>query len=785
MGSTLSLSRRGFGRLGAFCVAVFALAIDVRTPSAAQDLRYSDQQGSLYGQSVASAGDVNGDGFDDVIVGAPYYDRTGADSGAAFLYLGSAAGVSQTYRCFFVGLRAGAHLGESVSTAGDVNGDGFDDVLIGAPDDGDRFEGATYLFLGSSSGLSTSPAWTFKGISGLEHLGKSVASAGDVNKDGFSDVIVGSYGYSNGQLSEGRALVFLGSASGLSTQPNWEYETNSEGALFGYSVASAGDVNGDGYGDIIVGALQERSPTTVSGRAYVFIGGGAGISQQPTWVYGDTQNAGQVGVSVASAGDVNRDGFGDVIVGQHAYGRFRINAGRAFLFLGSKSGLSWTPAWTSESNSGEGLYGASVASAGDVNGDGFSDVIVGSRLFKEQGQMRGGVFLFLGTSQGLASLPDWTYFGRQNIEGFGASAAPAGDINGDSLSDVVVGATNNSDVVPAGGAAYLFLGSSRSSLQVSPSPGTCPIGGATYTPTATPSQTPTHTQTPTVTTTQLPTVSATPTATPSLTPTSTLTPTVTPTTTAAATLALIATPPMTPTSTATETATRTPTPIVTRTATPTATPSRTYTSTPTATPTSTNAQSGRVTPTVTPTNTPTGTQTPTSNSTATPNFTITPAVSSDVVCAQSIKAAEGEAFANSAMAGCAARNAAQFKGRWALKTVALTGQASTSCPAGAGVAQITSFDLNAKAVATGDTCGWKYSPTLAASWRNGGKPTVSVVGINDRCAKVLPGGVTRRLSVRVAPGGKTARVDGQMRARLADCSGWHPWTPFQMTVTAR
>jgi hypothetical protein len=145
----------------------------------------------------------------------------------------------------------------------------------------------------------------------------------------------------------------------------------------------------------------------------------------------------------------------------------------------------------------------------------------------------------------------------------------------------------------------------------------------------------------------------------------------------------------------------------------------------------------------------------------------------------------GEAFANSTMAGCTARTAALFKGAWALKTVALTGQASTSCPIGGGGPQITSFDVNATAVATGDMCGWRYGPKLTVSWIQGGEPMVSVVGIHDRCVKVLPGSVTRRLLVRLPPGGKTARVEGQMRARLADCSGWHPWVPFQMTVTAQ
>ena len=143
-----------------------------------------------------------------------------------------------------------------MGTAGDVNGDGYADVIVGADsyDNGQGNEGAAWVYLGSAAGLSATAAWMAEGNQASAWFGHSVGTAGDVNGDGYADVIVGARWYSNGQASEGAAFVYLGSAAGLGAAAAWTGEGNQEGAYFGHSVGTAGDVNGDGYADVIVGA---------------------------------------------------------------------------------------------------------------------------------------------------------------------------------------------------------------------------------------------------------------------------------------------------------------------------------------------------------------------------------------------------------------------------------------------------------------------------------------------------------------------------------------------------
>jgi hypothetical protein len=150
-----------------------------------------------------------------------------------------------------------------------------------ASETGRRARGRGVVYLGSASGLSTAAAWTAESDQANAQFGRFVASAGDVNGDGYGDVIVGAPFFDNGQTDEGRTFVYLGSASGLSMAAAWTAESDQTTALFGSSVASAGDVNGDGYGDVIVAARLFDNGQTDEGRAFMYFGSASGLSTYP------------------------------------------------------------------------------------------------------------------------------------------------------------------------------------------------------------------------------------------------------------------------------------------------------------------------------------------------------------------------------------------------------------------------------------------------------------------------------------------------------------------------
>ncbi|MFT5288562.1 MAG: hypothetical protein ACI8QS_000605 [Planctomycetota bacterium] len=415
----------------------------------------SDQVGALFGFSVNGAGDVNGDGFDDVIVGAPFYDVAMSDRGAAFVFYGSATGLSTAADWEFVS-SVSSKFGESVAGAGDVNGDGYDDVIVGA---GAHLSmGAAYCFHGSATGLSDTATWLVLGSVQNGAFGASVSGAGDVNCDGFDDVIVGAYLSEVDTSNEGLAFVYHGSATGLNLSPSWAGEGDQLNAFFGGSVASAGDVNGDGFADIIVGAEFYSNDVTQDGRAFVYHGSADGIGETAAWTAEPDQLLARFGSSVSGAGDVNGDGYADVIVGSRLFDDGETDEGRAFVYHGSAAGLSTEEAWTAESNQPFASLGETVSGAGDVNGDGYSDVIVGARLFNGAGPDTGRVYVFHGSSAGLEAAAAMTVESSQTSAFFGGDVAAAGDVNGDGFADVIVGATGHSNGESNEGGAFLFHG---------------------------------------------------------------------------------------------------------------------------------------------------------------------------------------------------------------------------------------------------------------------------------------------------------------------------------------
>ncbi len=352
---------------------------------------------SGFGFSVSCAGDVNGDGYSDVIVGHLYYSNGQSSEGGAHIYLGSAGGISTNAATVVQSNQEFATMGWSVACAGDVNGDGFDDIIVGAKlyENGQFNEGAAFIYHGSASGIINTVAAIVESNQANAEMGNSVAGAGDVNGDGYSDVVVGVDKYDNGQTDEGAAFVFLGSASGISTTAAAMVESNQAGAYMGISVAGAGDVNDDGYSDVIVAARNYSNGQINEGAAFIYHGSAGGINTSAASVFESNTDYGYLG-SVAGAGDVNNDGYSDVIIGTPGYNNGQSAEGAAFLYHGSAVGVDVSRSVVVESNKANARMGNSVASAGDVNGDGFSDVIVGASWYTNGQNQEGAAFLYHG-----------------------------------------------------------------------------------------------------------------------------------------------------------------------------------------------------------------------------------------------------------------------------------------------------------------------------------------------------------------------------------------------------
>ena len=426
-----------------------------------------------FGSSVASAGDVNGDGYDDIIVGAPKWACCGyIEEGMAYVYMGSADGLGiwSTWSADGGG-QDELHFGAAVASAGDVNGDGYDDVLVAAPDadNGQTNEGHVRLYRGSETGLENYPtSWFVQSNTAFAFFGSSVASAGDVNGDGYSDVIVGAWGYTGSLASEGAAFLYLGSASGLQETASWSATGGQAFAWFGSSVASAGDVNGDGYDDVIVGAFGHENGNMMEGKAFVYLGSPTGLDTAAAWTAESDQDFAAFGTSVSSAGDVNGDGYDDVVVGATSYDNGQSNEGAAFFFLGSASGLESTASSIVESNQANAGLGW-VSSAGDVNADGYDDVLIGANGYDDDQTDEGAVFLYLGSEAGTFGSDSWDWMATSDQDadvngfssGFGRSVASAGDVNNDGADDILIGAPRWVGTYVKAGYAQVYHGSAQ------------------------------------------------------------------------------------------------------------------------------------------------------------------------------------------------------------------------------------------------------------------------------------------------------------------------------------
>ena len=419
-------------------------------------------EGAQFGTAVASAGDVNGDGYADVIIGAQEFG-SGSPSmrtGKVYLFYGGPQGLSMTHDWSSTGEDApGSNYGHSVASAGDVDGDGYDDILVDAQawdEGGIGAAGKVYLFRGGPAGLEATASWTSVGEPQQGASFGSALAAGDVDGDGYSDIVPGAWSM-DGQ--NGKVFVFRGGPAGPSAVADWTSTGEDRvSAGFGVAVATA-DVNADGIADLIVGAHDgSGSPMPRTGKAFLYLGSLGGLALTPSWTStGDFQDMSRFGSELAGAGDVNGDGYEDVIVSAPPFDTINNGAGKAYVFHGNASGLDPSPAWTSIGNDEiNAAFGYSVAGVMDANGDGFSDVVVGAWMLGTGGGA-GKAFLYLGSPSGLAVAPVWTSRGDAQADAnYGFAAASAGDVNGDGMDEIVLGAWHLDTALADVGQAYVY-----------------------------------------------------------------------------------------------------------------------------------------------------------------------------------------------------------------------------------------------------------------------------------------------------------------------------------------
>lgn len=464
-------------------------------------------------RAVQRLGDVNSDGYEDVIVAA---HSAAKNAGRVYVVFGKGAGgpisladLEENERGFEItGEVIGDTAGRSIGGAGDVNGDGLPDILIGAPKSAinGKSSGTSYVVFGKADSAPVflelvavgQGGFSIEGEAAQQFSGQSVRGAGDVNADGRGDLIVGAFGASpNGPFS-GRAYVVFGRDAGKPTHladiaagtgDGFVMNGAAELDFAGAAVAGAGDVNGDGLADLIVGAYGADIVGDTSGRSYVVFGkpGTTPVELKQVavgaggFVIDGEAEFDQAGAAVASAGDVNGDGLADLIVGAPLANPSGNDSGRAYVVFGKKNSLpvklgdvvTGTGGFAMDGEQVRDYAGFSVDGVGDVNGDGLSDVIVGAYGANPQGSASGRSYIVFGKAT--TELVNLTAVANGGDGGFaldgeatddysGFAVGGAGDVNGDGFADVITGAFGNDAKGASAGRSYVVFGGDYTNL---------------------------------------------------------------------------------------------------------------------------------------------------------------------------------------------------------------------------------------------------------------------------------------------------------------------------------